>query len=129
MLLMASEIREELKPENLSFTAIAKRVGERWQELPAKEKELYESEASAAKEKYHAEMASYKTTKSYREYQQYLAEFKAKHASNSGMYKLFQLLFFMKLTCDEMGNGQSSRQKKIGGVRLSIGIQSASLIA
>ena len=83
--LMVSEIREELKPENLSFTAIAKKVGERWQDIPAEEKEPYESEASVAKEKYHAEMADYKTTKSYREYQQYLAEFKSKHASNSGM--------------------------------------------
>lgn len=87
MLLTASEIREELKPENLSFTAIAKRVGERWQDVSAEEKEPYESEASAAKEKYHAEMADYKTTKSYRVYQQYLAEFKAKHATNSGICK------------------------------------------
>lgn len=83
-------MREELKPENLSFTAIAKRGGERWQDISAEEKEPYESEASTAKEKYHAEMAEYKTTKSYREYQEYLAEFKAKHASNAGMYKPFQ---------------------------------------
>ena len=89
---MVSEIREELKPENLSFTAIAKKVGERWQDIPAEEKEPYESEASVAKEKYHAEMADYKTTKSYREYQQYLAEFKSKHASNSGMYQMSQVL-------------------------------------
>lgn len=88
MLLIASGIREELKPENLSFTAIAKRVGERWQDIPAEEKEPYESEASVAKEKYHAEMADYKTTKFYREYQLYFAEFKAKHAANSGMYHL-----------------------------------------
>lgn len=92
VVLIASELREELKPENLSFTTIAKRVGERWQDIPAEEKEPYESEASAAKEKYHAEMAEYKTTKSYREYQQYLAEFKAKHTSNSGMYDLSTLL-------------------------------------
>ena len=84
---MASEIREELRPQNLSFTIIAKRVGERWQEISAEEKEPYESEASAAKEKYHAEMADYKTTKNYRDYQQYLAEFKAKYVSHSGMYK------------------------------------------
>jgi hypothetical protein len=73
-----------LKPENLSFTAIAKRVGERWQELPPEEKEPFETEASAAKEKYHADMAEYKTTRSYREYQQYLAAFKAKNSSTSG---------------------------------------------
>ena len=89
---MASEIREELKPENLSFTAIAKRVGERWQDIPAEEKEPYESEASTAKEKYHTEMADYKTTRSYRDYQQYLMEFKAKHAGNSGMSRLSQSL-------------------------------------
>ncbi|KAF6235904.1 hypothetical protein HO173_006100 [Letharia columbiana] len=82
--IFSNKIREELKPENLSFTAIAKRVGERWQDVSAEEKEPYESEASAAKEKYHAEMADYKTTRSYRVYQQYLAEFKAKHATNSG---------------------------------------------
>lgn len=77
-----------MKPENLSFTAIAKRVGERWQELPAEEKEPYESEASSAKERFHAEMAEYKTTKAFREYQQYLLEFKAKNASNPGMARL-----------------------------------------
>lgn len=93
IILRASEIREEFKPENLSFTTIAKRVGERWQDILAEEKEPYESEASAAKEKYHIEMAEYKTTKSYREYQQYLAEFKAKHASNSGMYTTWSQLF------------------------------------
>ena len=69
----------------MSFTAIAKRVGELWQDLPAEEKEAYESEASSAKERYHTEMAEYKTTKSYREYQQYLADFKAKNSSTSGM--------------------------------------------
>ena len=89
---MASELREELKPQNLSFTTIAKRVGERWQDIAAEEKEPYESEASNAKEKYHAEMAEYKTTKSYREYQQYLAEFKARQSSNSSMYGLSRFL-------------------------------------
>ncbi len=67
----------------MSFTAIAKAVGQRWQDLPVDEKEPYESEASSAKEQYHAEMAEYKTTKSYRDHQQYLAEYKAKNASIS----------------------------------------------
>ena len=77
------EIREELKPDNLSFTAIAKKVGERWQDLTAEDREPYEIEASTAKERYHAEMAEYKTTRSYREYQQYLVEFKAKNSSST----------------------------------------------
>ncbi|KAK4698052.1 hypothetical protein P7C71_g130, partial [Lecanoromycetidae sp. Uapishka_2] len=80
--IFSNKIREVLKPEGLSFTDTAKKVGERWQDLPAADKELYESEATAAKEKYHAQMLDYKTTKSYQEYQQYLAEFKAKNASN-----------------------------------------------
>ena len=76
-----------MKPENLSFTAIAKRVGEHWQDLPADEKEPYEQEATTAKEKYHTEMSHYKTTRSYRDYQQYLIEFKAKNALTTGEFK------------------------------------------
>ncbi|MCJ1428713.1 hypothetical protein MMC29_006624 [Sticta canariensis] len=76
------EIREELRPQNLSFTNIAKRVGESWQVLLVEEKEPYESQASAAKEKYHSEMAKYKKTDAYKEYTQYLADFKAKNATN-----------------------------------------------
>lgn len=47
-------------------------------------KEPYESQASAAKEKYHAEMAKYKKMDEYKEYCRYLADFKAKNASNAG---------------------------------------------
>lgn len=78
-----------MKSESLSFTAIAKRAGNRWQDLPPKEKEPYESEATSGKEKYHGEMSEYKTTTSYREHQQYLTEFKAKNASNTGKLRLF----------------------------------------
>jgi hypothetical protein len=46
--------------------------------LPAAEKESYESEALAAKERYNAELKQYKTTAPYREYMQYLDDFKAK---------------------------------------------------
>lgn len=80
--IFSNKIREELRPQNLTFTDIAKRVGESWQVLLAEEKEPYESQASAAKEKYHAEMAKYKKTDAYKEYTQYLADFKAKNATN-----------------------------------------------
>ena len=73
------EIREELKPQNLSFTDIAKRVGERWQILAMEEKDAFESEASYAKEKYNAEMARYKRTANYREYALYITDFKLKN--------------------------------------------------
>lgn len=74
-----------MRPQNLSFTGIAKRVGESWQILAPEHKEPYESQASAAKEKYHTKLMVYKKTDQYRDYAEYLAEFKLKNASNAGM--------------------------------------------
>jgi hypothetical protein len=55
-------------------------VGERWQVLSPDEKEPYESSANSAKERYNAELAVYKKTDGYREYVQYLADFKVKYS-------------------------------------------------
>ncbi|KAI4212664.1 MAG: hypothetical protein LQ349_009332 [Xanthoria aureola] len=77
------EVRDELKSENLSFTEIAKRVGERWQTLSPEEREPYEAKAASAKEGYLAELARYKQTARYREHAVYLADFKAKHSSEA----------------------------------------------
>ncbi|CCC06400.1 hypothetical protein SMAC4_00615 [Sordaria macrospora] len=78
--LFSNKMREDLKGRNLSFTEIAKLVGENWQNLTPAEKEPYESKAQAYKEKYHAELAEYKKTAQYQKYMQYLADFKAKHS-------------------------------------------------
>lgn len=77
--LAPTEIREDLKSENLSFTDIAKRVGEQWQILPVHVKAAYEAQASAAKERYRADLHEYKETDKYREYNEYLADFKTKN--------------------------------------------------
>lgn len=77
---MLLEIRELLKGQELTFTEIAKIVGERWQVLPGEEREACERQANGAKEKYYAELADYKKTPQYEAYQKYLEEFKAKHA-------------------------------------------------
>ncbi|MCJ1358508.1 MAG: hypothetical protein MMC33_008508 [Icmadophila ericetorum] len=77
--IFSNKVREDLRPENLSFTEIAKRVGEKWQVLIQEEKDPYESQASAAKEKYNIELAKYKKTSHYREYAIYLADFKARN--------------------------------------------------
>ncbi|KAL2166203.1 hypothetical protein VTG60DRAFT_3141 [Thermothelomyces hinnuleus] len=76
-------MREELKGRNLSFTEIAKLVGENWQNLTAAEKEPFEARAQAIKDKYLADLAEYKKTPQYSQYQAYLREFKAKHGSPS----------------------------------------------
>ncbi|KHN96316.1 high mobility group protein [Metarhizium album ARSEF 1941] len=74
------EMREDLKSHNLTFTEIAKLVGENWQSLQPAEKDTYESQANAAKEKYNRELGEYKKTPEYRKYSQYLHDFKEKQA-------------------------------------------------
>ncbi|ELR02114.1 hypothetical protein GMDG_05273 [Pseudogymnoascus destructans 20631-21] len=76
--IFSNKMREDLKGRPLSFTEIAKLVGENWQNLAPSEKELYEQQAFAAKEKYTVELAEYRRTESYRTYSEYLIEFKAK---------------------------------------------------
>ena len=84
---MGAEMREELKGRNLTFTEIAKLVGENWQSLSQVEKEPYESQAQAVKDKYHSDLAEYKKTAEYKKYMAYLQEFKTKHAlPSTGVY-------------------------------------------
>ena len=85
-LITLAEIREDLKPQSLSFTEIAKRVGESWQLLSPDDREPYELQASSDKERYHSALTKYKKTENYRDYAQYLNDFKAKNAtSHQGM--------------------------------------------
>jgi hypothetical protein len=73
-------MREQLKAQELTFTEMAKVVGERWQLLSADNREIYEKQANTAKERYNVELAEYKKTDSFSQYQDYLADFKAKNA-------------------------------------------------
>ncbi|EPS37087.1 hypothetical protein H072_9301 [Dactylellina haptotyla CBS 200.50] len=74
-------VREELKGQNLSFTEIARLVGERWKVLDPDQKEEYEYQATTMKERYNQELAAYKKTDNYKEYSHYLLEFKTKEAA------------------------------------------------
>ncbi|ERS98426.1 hypothetical protein HMPREF1624_05210 [Sporothrix schenckii ATCC 58251] len=76
------KIREDLKGKNLSFTEIAKHVGENWQGLTAAEREPFETQAQLAKGKYNQDLAEYKKTDEYKRYMVYLQDFKAKHGGN-----------------------------------------------
>jgi hypothetical protein len=88
-----------LKGQELSFTEIAKVVGERWQVLPAEEREACERQANSAKERYYAELAEYKKTAQYDAYQRYLEDFKAKHAvPTKGQYHRYTHATGTKLT-------------------------------
>lgn len=79
--IFSNKMREELKGRNLSFTEIAKLVGENWQALSPSEKEPYEQQAFTDKERYNNELAEYKKTPQFKDYSQYLAEFKARQAN------------------------------------------------
>jgi len=76
-------MREMLRGQDLSFTEIAKLVGERWQRLELSEKQPCERQAQEMKETYYSQLAEYKKTARYAKYQDYLAEFKAKHNPQS----------------------------------------------
>lgn len=87
--LFSNKMREDLKGRNLSFTEIAKLVGENWQNLSPGEKEPYENQASSAKDRYAAELAEYKKTDSFKEHAQYLVEFKARQSNQQqGMFAI-----------------------------------------
>lgn len=77
-------MRDDLKGQNLTFTEIAKLVGENWQSLTQVEKEPFERQAQAAKDKYNHDLAEYKQTPGYKKYLHYLQDFKAKHAISNG---------------------------------------------
>lgn len=97
-----TEMREDLKSQNLTFTEIAKLVGENWQNLPPAEKEAFESQANAAKEKYHRDLVEYKKTPEYRRYVQYLQDFKQRQArQNQGPYSSRLAHSFPHLHCSK----------------------------
>jgi hypothetical protein len=59
--------------------------------LQPEARDIFERQAAGAKEKYYAELAEYKKTPLYVQYQEYLADFKAKHAApRTGTSSQFQ---------------------------------------
>ncbi|KAL6908494.1 hypothetical protein GGI43DRAFT_145366 [Trichoderma evansii] len=82
--LFSNKLRESLKGDrSLTFTEIAKLVGEHWQNLSLPEREVYEGQARQSKERYYREMAVYKETPEYRKYMKYLDEFNDKQSKPS----------------------------------------------
>ena len=105
--IFSNKIREDVRGQNMSFTDIAKLVGDRWQKLAPAEKDPYETQAITAKGKYNAELAEYKKTDSYRDYMRYLGEFKAKHGGSTADSKRPKLE-------NESSNGSPSAEPSKG---------------
>ncbi|KAI1122393.1 hypothetical protein F5Y10DRAFT_76085 [Nemania abortiva] len=81
--LFSNKMREDLKGQNLTFTEIAKLVGENWQNLGRAEKEPFERQANEAKEKYNHDLAEYKKTPECIKYNEYLREFRKRQATQT----------------------------------------------
>jgi hypothetical protein len=76
------DVRKTVHGQGLSFTEIAKTVGERWQVLLPQHRKEYERQAKVAKDNFHAQLAEYKKTPQYDAYQKYLEEFRTKHPAS-----------------------------------------------
>ena len=75
--MFSNNIREELKAQNLSFSNLSKHVGEKWQAISESEREGWKQKGAGPWEDYKAQVAEYRKTEQYREYQNYLSQFKA----------------------------------------------------
>ncbi|KAI0870041.1 hypothetical protein GGS24DRAFT_125862 [Hypoxylon argillaceum] len=81
--LFSNKMREDLKGQTLTFTEIAKLVGENWQNLGRAEKEPFERQANEAKEKYNHDLTEYKKTQECMKYNEYLREFRKRQAAQT----------------------------------------------
>jgi hypothetical protein len=74
----ADQLRTDREVSQLSFVNIAKEVGRRWQELPAEQKRVWESNAARAMQEFESRLDEYKKTESWKKYQHYLNDFRTK---------------------------------------------------
>ncbi|KAF2030255.1 hypothetical protein EK21DRAFT_112174 [Setomelanomma holmii] len=79
----ADQLRTDPEVSQLTFVNIAREVGRRWQDLPAEQKRVWESNAARAMQEFEAQMDEYKKTESRRKYQIYLNDFKAQQFQSS----------------------------------------------
>lgn len=86
--IFANQTREAQKDANLSFTQLARLVGEQWKHLDPIQKEAIEAQAADVKRRYIAEVTMYKKSAEYEQYQAYLKEFKERVARDERPEKL-----------------------------------------
>ncbi|KAJ2958406.1 hypothetical protein NQZ79_g5995 [Umbelopsis isabellina] len=76
--MFSNDVRKELKDYNMSFTELARIVGNRWKNIDVELKEKYEDAANMAKDDYLRELSEYQKTDEYKHYQKYLTDFRSK---------------------------------------------------
>ncbi|KAM3578982.1 hypothetical protein VKS41_008519 [Umbelopsis sp. WA50703] len=76
--MFSNDVRKELKDYNMSFTELARIVGNRWKNIDGDLKEKYEDGANMAKDDYLQQLSEYQKTDEYKHYQKYLTDFRSK---------------------------------------------------
>ncbi|KAI8582174.1 hypothetical protein K450DRAFT_229374 [Umbelopsis ramanniana AG] len=76
--MFSNDVRKELKDYNMSFTELARIVGNRWKNIESNVKQTYEDAANLAKDEYLRELAEYQKTEEHKHYQKYLTDFRSK---------------------------------------------------
>ena len=79
--LFSNDVRDKLKDENMSFPDISREVGVRWQALSREEKDRWKQMAAGPWEDYKEKVLTYQQTNQFREYREYVDQFKAEQVS------------------------------------------------
>jgi hypothetical protein len=64
--MFSNDVRKELKDYNMSFTELARIVGNRWKNIDGDLKEKYEDGANMAKDDYLQQLSEYQKTDEYK---------------------------------------------------------------
>ncbi|MBW0529358.1 hypothetical protein O181_069073 [Austropuccinia psidii MF-1] len=83
--MFSNTIREQLKGQQISFTEIARLVGDRWKNLDQTTKESFERRATEEKAHWSRLMTAYKTTHEHEQYRRYLVQFKEAQSRRSAI--------------------------------------------
>ncbi|KAJ1506609.1 hypothetical protein HMI54_004920 [Coelomomyces lativittatus] len=79
-MMFSNEVRQELRNQKLSFSNLAKVVGDRWKSMSSAEKKAREEHAARLKEDYQLKLMEYRQTSEFQHYLNYLHDFEASAA-------------------------------------------------
>ncbi|KAJ9638356.1 hypothetical protein H2199_007043 [Coniosporium tulheliwenetii] len=82
--MFSEHLREDPAVSALSFVEIAKLAGEAWRALSAEGRQHWENQSATAMDVYRMQLDEYQATPSYRQYQNYILDFKRWHSSKGG---------------------------------------------
>lgn len=107
-IMFSNDVRAEMKGQNITFSDMAKVVGDRWKNLSHAEKQRYERTAAKAKDKYLLEMEKYRQTDQYQVRDLFLHQSKRLKITDVRLYIAIPAVFTSVQR--RTGNGQAIRR-------------------